>query len=126
MEFLDKGVEYIKPMMLKDVAEDIGMHLSTISRVVNRKYAHTPQGVIELRRFFSEGMMNEDGENVSTRILKLQIKKMVEEEDSKKPLTDDKIAKLLGKGGVKISRRTIAKYRDQMNIPGSRERKIIV
>ncbi|MGI8543537.1 MAG: RNA polymerase factor sigma-54, partial [Aridibacter sp.] len=93
---------------------------------VNRKYAHTPQGVIELRRFFSEGMMNEDGENVSTRILKLQIKKMVEEEDSKKPLTDDKIAKLLGKGGVKISRRTIAKYRDQMNIPGSRERKIIV
>ncbi|MGI8545431.1 MAG: RNA polymerase factor sigma-54 [Aridibacter sp.] len=126
MEFLDKGVEYIKPMMLKDVAEDIGMHLSTISRVVNRKYAHTPQGVIELRRFFSEGMMNEDGENVSTRILKLQIKKMVEEEDSKKPLTDDKIAKLLGKGGVKISRRTIAKYRDQMKIPGSRERKIIV
>jgi RNA polymerase sigma-54 factor len=125
-EFLDKGVEYIKPMMLKNVAEDIGMHLSTISRVVNRKYAHTPQGVIELRRFFSEGMMNEDGENVSTRILKLNIKKMIEEENTKNPLTDDKIAKLLGKGGVKISRRTIAKYRDQMNIPGSRERKIIV
>ncbi len=125
-EFLDKGVEYIKPMMLKNVAEDIGMHLSTISRVVNRKYAHTPQGVIELRRFFSEGMMNEDGENVSTRILKLQIKKMVEEEDSKKPMTDDKIAKLLGKEGVKLSRRTVAKYRDQMNIPGSRERKIII
>jgi RNA polymerase sigma-54 factor len=80
-EFLDKGVEFIKPMMLKDVAEDIGMHLSTISRVVNRKYAHTPQGVIELRRFFSEGMMNEEGEEVSTRILKLRIKKMVEEED---------------------------------------------
>ena len=80
-DFLDKGVEYIKPMMLKDVAEDIGMHLSTISRVVNRKYAHTPQGVIELRRFFSEGMMNEDGEEVSTRILKLRIKKMVEDED---------------------------------------------
>ncbi len=125
-DFLDKGVEYLKPMMLKDVAEDIGMHLSTISRVVNRKYAHTPQGVIEIRRFFSEGMMNEDGENVSTRILKLNIKKIIEEEDTKKPLTDDKIAKLLGKDGVKISRRTIAKYRDQMNIPGSRERKIIV
>ena len=90
-EFLDKGVEYIKPMMLKDVAEDIGMHLSTISRVVNRKYAHTPQGVIELRRFFSEGMMNEEGEEVSTRILKLRIKKMVEEEDSKKPMTDEQI-----------------------------------
>lgn len=124
--FLDVGVEHIKPMMLKDVAEDIGMHLSTVSRVVNRKYAHTPQGVIELRRFFSEGMLNEDGEEVSTRILKLRIKKMIEEEDSGKPYTDDKIAKLLGKEGVKLSRRTVAKYRDQMNIPGSRERKIVV
>jgi RNA polymerase sigma-54 factor len=125
-EFLDKGVEYIKPMMLKDVAEDIGMHLSTISRVVNRKYAHTPQGVIELRRFFSEGMMNEEGEEVSTRILKLRIKKMVEEEDSKKPLTDEQIAKVLSGEGVKLSRRTVAKYRDQMNIPGSRERKTVI
>lgn len=125
-EFLDKGVQYIKPMMLKDIAEDIGMHLSTISRVVNRKYAHTPQGVIELRRFFSEGMMNEDGEEVSTRILKLRIKKMIEEEDTHKPLTDDQIVKLLSKEGVKLSRRTIAKYRDQMQIPGSRERKTII
>lgn len=125
-EFLEKGVEFIKPMMLKDVAEDIGMHLSTISRVVNRKYAHTPQGVIELRRFFSEGMMNEDGEEVSTRILKLKIKKMIEEEDTKKPLTDDDIAGILGKAGVKLSRRTVAKYRDQMQIPGSRERKTVI
>ena len=125
-EFLDKGVQYIKPMMLKDVAEDIGMHLSTISRVVNRKYAHTPQGVIELRRFFSEGMLNEDGEEVSTRILKLRIKKMIEEEDTKKPLTDDQIAKILSKEGVKLSRRTVAKYRDQMQIPGSRERKTVI
>lgn len=125
-DFLDNGVAYIKPMMLKDVAEDIGMHLSTISRVVNRKYAHTPQGVIELRRFFSEGMLNEEGEEVSTRILKLRIKKMVEEEDTKSPLTDDQIAKVLGKEGVKLSRRTVAKYRDQMNIPGSRERKTVI
>lgn len=125
-EFLDKGVQYIKPMMLKDIAEDIGMHLSTISRVVNRKYAHTPQGVIELRRFFSEGMLNEDGEEVSTRILKLRIKKMIEEEDTRKPLTDDQIVKLLSKEGVKLSRRTIAKYRDQMQIPGSRERKTVI
>ncbi len=125
-DFLDKGVDFIKPMMLKDVAEDIGMHLSTISRVVNRKYAHTPQGVIELRRFFSEGMMNEDGEEVSTRILKLRIKKLIEEEDTKKPYTDEQIVKVLGKEGVKLSRRTVAKYRDQMNIPGSRERKTIV
>lgn len=125
-DFLDKGVEHIKPMMLKDVAEDIGMHLSTISRVVNRKYAHTPQGVIELRRFFSEGMLNEDGEEVSTRILKLRIKKMIEDEDTKKPLTDDQIAKILSKEGVKLSRRTVAKYRDQMQIPGSRERKTVI
>ena len=125
-EFLDKGVEFIKPMMLKDVAEDIGMHLSTISRVVNRKYAHTPQGVIELRRFFSEGMLNEDGEEVSTRIIKLRIKKLVEEEDSKSPITDDDIAKILNKEGIKLSRRTVAKYRDQMQIPGSRERKTVI
>lgn len=125
-DFLDHGVQHIKPMMLKDVAEDIGMHLSTISRVVNRKYAHTPQGVIELRRFFSEGMLNEEGEEVSTRILKLRIKKMIEDEDTKKPLTDDKIAKLLSKEGVKLSRRTVAKYRDQMQIPGSRERKTVI
>jgi RNA polymerase sigma-54 factor len=125
-EFLDKGVEYIKPMMLKDIAEDIGMHLSTISRVVNRKYAHTPQGVIELRRFFSEGMLNEEGEEVSTRILKLRIKKLVEEEDTHSPLTDEQIAKILIKEGVKLSRRTVAKYRDQMNIPGSRERKTVI
>jgi RNA polymerase sigma-54 factor len=124
--FLDRGVEFIKPMMLKDVAEDIGMHLSTISRVVNRKYAHTPQGVIELRRFFSEGMLNEDGEEVSTRIIKLRIKKMIEEEDTKKPITDDDIAKILSKEGIKLSRRTVAKYRDQMQIPGSRERKTVV
>jgi RNA polymerase sigma-54 factor len=125
-DFLDHGPEHIKPMMLKDVAEDIGMHLSTISRVVNRKYAHTPQGVIELRRFFSEGMLNEEGEEVSTRILKLKIKRMIEEEDTKKPLTDDQIARILSKEGVKLSRRTVAKYRDQMNIAGSRERKTVI
>ena len=125
-DFLDHGIQHLKPMMLKDVAEDIGMHLSTISRVVNRKYAHTPQGVIELRRFFSEGMMNEEGEEVSTRILKLKIKKMIEDENTKKPLTDEEIVKLLSKDGVKLSRRTVAKYRDQMNIAGSRERKTIV
>jgi RNA polymerase sigma-54 factor len=125
-EFLNKGVQFLRPMMLKDVAEDIGMHLSTISRVVNRKYAHTPQGVIELRRFFSEGMLNEEGEEVSTRIIKLRIKKMIEDEDTHDPITDDQIAKILAKEGIKLSRRTVAKYRDQMNIPGSRERKTVV
>jgi RNA polymerase sigma-54 factor len=125
-DFLDKGVEHIKPMMLKDIAEDIGMHLSTVSRVVNRKYAHTPQGVIELRRFFTEGMMNEEGEEVSTRIIKLRIKKLIEEEDSHSPITDDQVVKILAKEGIKLSRRTVAKYRDQMQIPGSRERRAVV
>jgi len=125
-EFLDHGVQYIKPMMLKDVAEDTGMHLSTISRVVNRKYAHTPQGVIELRRFFTEGMLNEEGEEVSTRIIKLRIKKLIEEEDSHNPITDDQVVKILAGEGIKLSRRTVAKYRDQMQIPGSRERKAVV
>ena len=125
-EFLDKGVQFIRPMMLKDVAEDTGMHLSTVSRVVNRKYAHTPQGVIELRRFFTEGMTNEDGEEVSTRIIKLRIKKLIEEEDSHNPITDDQVVKILAREGIKLSRRTVAKYRDQMQIPGSRERKAVV
>src|SRR5687768_1890283 len=125
-DFLDHGVEHIKPMMLKDIAEDIGMHLSTVSRVVNRKYAHTPQGVIELRRFFTEGMMNEDGEEISTRIIKLKIKKLIEEEDSHNPITDDQVVKILAKDGIKLSRRTVAKYRDQMSIPGSRERRAVV
>jgi RNA polymerase sigma-54 factor len=125
-DFLDHGVEQIKPMMLKDIAEDIGMHLSTVSRVVNRKYAHTPQGVIELRRFFTEGMLNEDGEEISTRIIKLKIKKLIEDEDSHNPITDDQVVKILAKDGIKLSRRTVAKYRDQMQIPGSRERRAVV
>jgi len=125
-DFLDLGVEHLRPMMLKDIAEDIGMHLSTVSRVVNRKYVHTPQGVIELRRFFTEGMKSDDGEDVSTRVLKLKIKKMIEAEDPRSPITDDEVARRLAADGVKLSRRTVAKYRDQMRIAGSRERRAIV
>lgn len=125
-DFLDHGVEHIKPMMLKDISEDIGMHLSTVSRVVNGKYAHTPQGVIELRRFFTEGMTNDEGEEVSTRIIKLRIRKMIEAEDTRNPLTDDQIAERLANEGQKLSRRTVAKYRDQMKIAGSRERRQVV
>jgi RNA polymerase sigma-54 factor len=125
-DFLDHGIEHLKPMMLKDIAEDIGMHLSTVSRVVNRKYVNTPQGVYELRRFFTEGMKSDTGEDVSTRVIKLKIKKMIEAEDAHHPITDDEIAKRLAKEGVKLSRRTVAKYREQMRIPGSRERRAIV
>ena len=81
---------------------------------------------LELRRFFTEGMLNEDGEEVSTRIIKLKIKKLIEEEDSHNPITDDQVVKILVKDGIKLSRRTVAKYRDQMNIPGSRERRAVV
>lgn len=125
-DFLDHGIEHLKPMMLKDIAEDIGMHLSTVSRVVNRKYVNTPQGVYELRRFFTEGMRSDSGEDVSTRVLKLKIKKMIEMEDPHHPITDDEVTKRLAREGVKMSRRTVAKYRDQMRIPGSRERRAIV
>ena len=111
---------------LEDVAKVAGVARATVSRVVNRKYAHTPQGVIELRRFFTEGMLNEEGEEVSTRIIKLRIKKLKEEEDSHNPITDDQVVKILAKEGIKLSRRTVAKYRDQMQIPGSRERKAVV
>src|SRR5436853_7023792 len=113
-------------MMLKDIAEDIGMHLSTVSRVVNRKYVNTPQGVYELRRFFTEGMKSDSGEDVSTRVLKLKIKKMIEAEDTHHPITADEIGTRLAKGGVKLRRRTVAKYRGPMRIPGSRERRAIV
>jgi RNA polymerase sigma-54 factor len=125
-EFLDRGIEYLKPMMLKDVAEDIGMHLSTVSRVVNRKYVNTPQGVYELRRFFTEGMKSENGQDVSTSVIKLKIKRMIEAEDPHNPITDDEIARRLAKEGVKLSRRTVAKYREQMRIPGSRDRRALV
>src|SRR5262252_9390792 len=125
-DFLDHGIEHLRPMMLKDIAEDIGMHLSTVSRVVNRKYVNTPQGVYELRRFFTEGMRSDTGEDVSTRVLKLKIKKMIEAEDPHHPITDDEVAKRLARDGVKMSRRTVAKYREQMRIPGSRERRAIV
>jgi RNA polymerase sigma-54 factor len=125
-DFLDHGVEYIKPMMLKDIAEDTGLHLSTISRVVNGKYAHTPQGTIELRRFFTEGMVNDEGEEVSTSIIKRKIKRMIEAEDTHRPMTDDEIASRLAAEGQKLSRRTVAKYRDQMRIAGSRERRQVI
>ncbi len=122
-EFLDRGPAYIKPMMLKDIAEQVGLHLSTVSRVVNGKYAQTPLGIIELRRFFTEGMINNDGEAVSTDVIKQRIKRLIADEDPREPLTDDEIARILAQEGQKLSRRTVAKYRDQMHIPGSRERR---
>ncbi|MFQ3639870.1 MAG: RNA polymerase factor sigma-54 [Chloracidobacterium sp.] len=122
-DFLDHGPTHIKPMLLKDIAEQVGIHLSTVSRVVNGKYVQTPLGIFELRRFFTEGLTNDDGESVSTDIIKLKIKKLIADEDPREPLTDDEVARILARDGQRISRRTVAKYRDQMHIPGSRERR---
>ena len=124
--FLEKGPLYLKPMLIKDIAAELGVHPSTMSRVVANKDAHTPQGVIELRRFFTVGVESSDGENVSSVHVKEKIKRIIEAEDADKPLSDQKIARLLSRDGIQITRRTVAKYRDQMSIAGSRERKMSV
>lgn len=123
-EFLDKGWMNLRPMLIKDLAEELEVHSSTISRVVANKYAYTPQGVIELRKFFTVGVESSDGESLSIVHVKQKIRKIIEGEDPKKPLSDQKICKLLNQEGIQITRRTVAKYRDQLNIPGSRERKM--
>ncbi len=125
-DFLERGIMGLKPMLIKDVAEELSVHSSTISRVVSNKYAHTPQGIVELRKFFTVGVESADGENVSTVQVKEKIRRIIEGESRQKPLSDQKIAKLLNRDGIQITRRTVAKYRDQMNIAGSRDRKMAV
>lgn len=125
-DFLDRGLMHLRPMLIKDVAEELGVHSSTISRVVANKYAHTPQGVIELRKFFTVGVESADGENLSIVHVKERIRRIIGNENSAKPLSDQKIARILNQEGIQITRRTVAKYRDQMRVPGSRERKMAV
>ncbi len=122
-EFLDNGVEHLRPLVLRDVAIDIGMHESTVSRVVSNKYMHTPQGVCEMKYFFHSGISSTYGENVSSVTIKQKIKKIVEEENPKKPLSDSKIVKILEREGLVLARRTIAKYREELRIPPSNQRK---
>ena len=123
-DFLENGPVSLHPMLIKDVASELGVHSSTISRVVTNKYVDTPQGVMELRKFFTMGVENTDGEGLSIVQVKLKIKKMIEEENRKKPLSDNQIGQMLRRDNIFITRRTVAKYREQMQIPGSRERKI--
>ncbi len=125
-EFLDRGVEHLKPMMIKDVAEEIGVHPSTVSRAVSNKYAHTPQGIFELRFFFSEGVQGPEGSGTPLMLLKRKVKKLIEEEDPRKPLTDDLITQLLQKDGIDVTRRTVAKYREDMRIPSTHQRRVRV
>jgi RNA polymerase sigma-54 factor len=122
-DFLDRGVEALHPMMIKEVAEEIGVHPSTVSRAVANKYAHTPQGVIELRFFFSEGSNGPEGADTPLLVLKRKVKKLIEEEDARHPLTDDQLAALLEAQGIRLTRRTVAKYREDMHIPSTHQRR---
>jgi RNA polymerase sigma-54 factor len=123
-EFLDHGIDQLKPMMIKEVAEEIGVHPSTVSRAVANKYAHTAQGVFELRYFFSESVNGPEGGGTSLLILKRRVKKLIEEEDSSRPLTDEQITRILQSQGIQVTRRTVAKYREDMKIPSTHQRRV--
>ncbi|HET9085947.1 MAG TPA: RNA polymerase sigma-54 factor [Acidobacteriaceae bacterium] len=123
-EFLEEGVDSLKPMMIKDVAEEIGVHASTVSRAVANKYVHTPQGVYELRFFFTEGVNGPEGADTPLLLLKRKVKKLIEEEDSGKPLTDEALANILQAQGIAVNRRTVAKYREDMGIPSTHQRRV--
>jgi RNA polymerase sigma-54 factor len=122
-EFLERGIDGLKPMMIKDVAEEIGVHASTVSRAVANKYVYTTQGVYELRFFFSEGVNGPEGGDLAV-LLKKRIRKLIEEEDKSRPKTDDVLTAELQKDGVKITRRTVAKYREEMHIPSTHQRRV--
>jgi RNA polymerase sigma-54 factor len=122
-DFLDQGIDMLKPMMIKEVAEEIGVHPSTVSRAVASKYVHTSQGVFELRFFFSESVQGPEGAGTSLLILKRRVKKLIEEEDPAHPLTDDQITRVLQSQGIQVTRRTVAKYREDMKIPSTHQRR---
>ena len=122
-DFLDQGIDQLKPMMIKEVAEEIGVHPSTVSRAVANKYAHTPQGVFELRYFFTESVNGPEGGGTSLLILKRRVKKLIEEEDPARPLTDEQITRILQSQGIQVTRRTVAKYREDMRIPSTHQRR---
>ncbi|MFP4622571.1 MAG: RNA polymerase factor sigma-54 [Gemmatimonadota bacterium] len=122
-EYFDRGVQYLKPLTLREVAEVIDMHESTVSRVTNEKFVQTPRGVLPLKFFFSSGLSTDSGEDVSARGIKAKIEQLVENEDAKKPLTDQAIVNILKEEGIQIARRTVAKYRDQLGILSARMRK---
>jgi RNA polymerase sigma-54 factor len=122
-EFFEKGVEYLKPLTLREVADVISMHESTVSRVTNEKYVQTPRGLLPLKYFFSSGLQTTTGEDASARAIKAQIEKLVSDEDERNPLTDQQIVEHFAGKGVRIARRTVAKYRDQLGILPARMRK---
>lgn len=123
-DFLERGVDGLRPMMIKDVAEEIGVHASTVSRAVANKYVYTTQGVYELRFFFSEGVNGPEGGDLPLLLLKKRVKKLIEDEDPRKPKTDDVLAAELQAAGIQITRRTVAKYREEMQIPSTHQRRV--
>ena len=123
-DFLEHGETALRPMMIKEVAEEIGVHPSTVSRAVSNKYVHTTQGVYELRFFFSEGVNGPEGGDLPLVLLKRKVKKLIEDEDARKPLTDDQLAAELQRQGIQVTRRTVAKYREDMQIPSTHQRRV--
>lgn len=123
--FLSGDEKNLKPMILKDIAEDIDMDISTVSRVASNKYVQTPFGTFLIKKFFSESMLNAEGEEVSTREIKKILEESIRDEDKRSPLTDESLARLLKEKGYPIARRTIAKYREQLNVPVARLRKTL-
>jgi RNA polymerase sigma-54 factor len=124
-EFLEKGIDFLRPLVLRDVADDIQMHESTVSRVVSNKYMHTPRGLFLMKYFFHSGIDSDTGEDISSLTVKKKIQGFIDGEDPRKPLSDSKIMKILNDEGINIARRTVAKYRDELNIPSSTDRKQI-
>ena len=122
-EYFDRGIQYLRPLVLRDVAEDIGMHESTISRVTTNKYMQTPQGLLELKYFFNSGLSTSEGDFVASESVKNRIKEIIDRENPQKPYSDQKIAELLGGQTVNIARRTVTKYREMLNMGSSSERK---
>ena len=122
-EFFDKGIAFLKPLILRDVAEDIGMHESTVSRVTTAKYVHTPQGIFELKYFFNSSIARTGGDDIASEAVKNHIKQIVAAEDAKNPYSDQKIVELLKAQGIEIARRTVAKYREVLGVLPSSKRK---
>ena len=124
-QFLERGIEHLRPMVLRDVADDIGMHESTVSRVVSNKYIHTPRGLFPMKFFFHSGIDREYGDDISSLTVKRRIQQLIESEDAKRPLSDSGLTDALKREGINIARRTVAKYRDELGVPSSTARKQI-
>jgi RNA polymerase sigma-54 factor len=122
-EFLDKGIQHIKPLTLQEIADKVGVHEATVSRTTRGKYMQTPQGLYELKFFFSPGLRKDDGEEQSAKSIQSMVKKLIDAEEKRKPLSDQKIADELKKQGINVARRTVTKYREALRIPSTSMRK---